>query len=164
MKVLFKKELVENNCLTQVVKEIEIQNKLKNKYILRLRFVLQDAKRLYLFTDVCEHGNLYESLQRMKRFPERLAGKYLRQLLYALTYLHHRHIMHRDIKVRLPVNVCWCGPEIMGPVDVTPQPENLLLGNTGNLILTDFGSSTDFDNDGSGRMTVCGTPGMCSGG
>lgn len=101
MKVLFKKELVENNCLNQVVKEIEIQNKLKNKYILRLRFVLQDAKRLYLFTDVCENGNLYESLQRLKRFPEQLAGKYLRQLLYALTYLHQRQIMHRDIKVRI---------------------------------------------------------------
>lgn len=99
--MLFKKELVANNVLNQVVKEIEIQNRLKNKYILRLRFVVQDAKRLYLFTDVCEHGNLYESLQRMKRFPERLAGKYLRQLLYALTYLHQRNIMHRDIKVVL---------------------------------------------------------------
>lgn len=101
MKVLFKKELVANNCLHQVVKEIEIQNRLKNKYILRLRFVLQDAKRLYLFTDVCEHGNLYESLQRLRRFPESLAGKYMRQLLYALTYLHQRNIMHRDIKVIL---------------------------------------------------------------
>lgn len=97
--MLFKKELISNNVLMQVVKEIEIQNKLKNKYILRLRFVLQDSKRLYLFTDVCENGNLYESLQRLKRFPEPLAGKYLRQLLYALTYLHHRNIVHRDIKV-----------------------------------------------------------------
>lgn len=41
---------------------------------------------------------------------------------------------------------------------LTIQPENLLLGNNGNLILTDFGWSTDFDSDG-GRMTVCGTPG-----
>jgi hypothetical protein len=39
------------------------------------------------------------------------------------------------------------------------QPENLLLGNNGNLILTDFGWSTDFDSDAEGRMTVCGTPG-----
>ena len=69
----------------------------------------------------------------MKNFPEELTGKYLRQLLNALIYLHQRNIVHRDIK-----------------------PENLLLGKTGNLMLTDFGWSTEMTNDG--RMTVCGTP------
>ena len=98
-KVLFKKELNENNVLSQVIKEVEIQNRLKHKYILRLLCVVQDVKRIYLFTDIAENGNVYQSLQRLKRFPEVLTGKYLRQLLNALTYLHHRNIVHRDIKV-----------------------------------------------------------------
>lgn len=133
MKVLFKSELLENNCLTQVLKEVEIQSKLRHKYILRLFGVCQDNRRIYLFTDMAENGSLYSTLKRIGKFPEIQAGKYLKQLLNALIYIHHKDIIHRDIK-----------------------PENLLLSKTGNLLLADFGWSSSIDS--TGRYTVCGTP------
>jgi hypothetical protein len=133
MKVLFKAELVQNNCLHQLLTEVEIQYKLKHKYILKLYGVCQDARRVYLFTDIAANGTLYACLKRIGKFPELQAGKYVKQLLNALIYLHKKSIIHRDIK-----------------------PENLLLSSTGNLLLADFGWSCQID--ANGRQTVCGTP------
>jgi serine/threonine protein kinase len=133
LKVMFKKELVENNILGQIMKEVEIHSKIRHKYILRLRHVTQDLKRIYLITDLAIHGNLFTFLRRLSKFPEHVAGKYLKQLLNALTYLHQHRIVHRDIKC-----------------------ENLLLNEMGNLLLSDFGWSTTVDDEG--RTTICGTP------
>lgn len=133
MKVLFKAELVSHNCMPQLVKEVEVQNKMRHKYVLRLLGVCQDAKRVYLFTDLAEKGSLYALLKKAGKFSEQLSGKYLRQLLNALTYLHQKSIVHRDIK-----------------------PENLLLSSGDDLLLADFGWCTEIDEGG--RLTVCGTP------
>jgi aurora kinase, other len=135
MKVLFKKELVDQGevVVSQVAKEIEIQHKLRHKYVARLYWATQDSKRVYIFTELAIHGNLYKHLKKVGKLPEPITGKYIRQLLNALTYLHHHGIVHRDIK-----------------------PENLLLGIHGNLLLTDFGCSTEMTSRG--RSTVCGTP------
>lgn len=133
MKVLFKQELVENKIVEQLSKEIELQSRIRHKYILRLRFLGQDDARVYLYMDIAHHGNLYNFLRRLNKFPEDICGKYLRQLLNALTYLHEIQIMHRDIK-----------------------PENLMLSSNGDLLLGDFGWSNYFNN--SDRWTICGTP------
>lgn len=133
MKVLFKEEMIQNGVLNQLMKEVEVQSKLKHKYILKLKMVTQDLKRVYLFMDIAQNGNIYAFLKRLGKFPEAIAGKYLRQLLNALIYLHQSHIVHRDIK-----------------------PENLLLSAKGDLLLCDFGWCTEFDH--TGRHTVCGTP------
>lgn len=97
LKVLFKQELLDNNILQQVMKEVEVQYNLRHKYILRLRYVTQDAKRVYLITDLSHYGNLYSYLRKLNRFPEHIAGKYMRQLLHAVTYLHQNRIVHRGI-------------------------------------------------------------------
>jgi len=133
LKVLFKAELIESGVLAQLLKEVEVQSTLRHKYILRLRGVSQDSRRVYLYTDVCAHGTLYAHIKRVARFPEDIAGKYTRQLLNALCYLHSKQLVHRDIK-----------------------PENLLLSSSGDLVLADFGWSTQIGEDG--RITVCGTP------
>ena len=134
MKVLIKEELKLNNLLDQLKNEVKFQSKLKHKYVLRLLAVIQDKKRVYLFTALAENGNMYSALKMLGKFPEPLAGKYLKQLLNALTYLHTKKIIHRDIK-----------------------PENLLIDAKGNLILADFGWCTNVS-DSSGRTTLCGTP------
>lgn len=132
LKVLLKEELMAQNILPQLMNEIDIQSKVKHKYIMRLKFVTQDLKRVYLFSDICELGNLYNFLKRLKRFPDHITGKYIRQLLNALIYLHKNNIIHRDIK-----------------------PENLLLSNNGNLLLTDFGWSTRLDTGNFAVIPAC---------
>ncbi len=95
MKVMDKFELLHHNLLEQIKNEIEIQAKLKHKRILRLLAVSQDSKRVFLFSKLVENGNLYLALKKAGKFPEAICGKYMRQLLDALTYLHYKGVMHR---------------------------------------------------------------------
>jgi len=78
MKLLFKEELVQHGVLQQLMKEVEVQSKLNHKYILKLKMVTQDEKRVYLFLDIAQHGNIYSFLKRLGKFPEYIAGKYVR--------------------------------------------------------------------------------------
>lgn len=134
MKVLFKHELAESGVLQQLLKEVEIQSRVKHPRIVRLLGVSQDARRVYLFSALIAHGSIYTHLKRVGRFPEEVTGKYMKQLLNAVTYLHSKNICHRDIK-----------------------PENLLLAASGDLMLCDFGWCSPIDEENK-RTTICGTP------
>jgi len=133
MKVLFKAELEESGVLHQLLNEVEIQAQMRHKYILKLLGVSQDSRRVYLFSHLASNGSIYSCLKRLGKFPSKITGKYIKQLLNALTYLHSKRLVHRDVK-----------------------PENLLLSSTGDLLLCDFGWSSSIDEDG--RKTICGTP------
>jgi serine/threonine protein kinase len=133
MKVLFKAELEESGVLHQLLNEVEIQAQMRHKYILKLLGVSQDSRRVYLFSHLASNGSIYSCLKRLGKFPSKITGKYIKQLLNALTYLHSKRLVHRDIK-----------------------PENLLLSSTGELLLCDFGWSSSIDEEG--RKTICGTP------
>lgn len=125
MKMLIKEELKCNGVLDQLQNEVKIQHRMKHKYILRLLAIVQDSKRVYLFTEIAENGNFYAALKKFGKFSETMTGKYIRQVLNALTYLHTKNIIHRDIK-----------------------PENLLIGPQGDLILADFGWSAQSNENG----------------
>jgi aurora kinase A len=132
LKVLKKKELQTDGVEHQLQREIEIQTNARHRHILRLYAFFHDATRVYLVLEYCEKGELYGYLQKMIRFPEPLAAKFIRQLAEALQYLHRHHIIHRDIK-----------------------PENLLVDHHNNLKLADFGWSVHAPS--LRRQTLCGT-------
>nr|ACI01432.1 serine/threonine protein kinase A [Euglena gracilis] len=132
LKVLKKKELTADAVEHQLRREIEIQTNVRHRHVLRLYAYFHDATRIYLVLEFAEKGELYGHLQRMTRFPEPLAAKFIRQLAEALKYLHSKNIIHRDIK-----------------------PENLLVDHRGHLKLSDFGWSVHAP--GQRRATLCGT-------
>lgn len=132
LKVLVKSELQSENMERQLRREIEIQNHLRHPYILRLYGYFYDEKRVFLILEYAAQGELYKLMQKVKRFSEAQASKYIAQMAQALAYLHHKHVIHRDIK-----------------------PENLLVGANGDLKIADFGWSVHAPN--SRRSTLCGT-------
>lgn len=87
-------------------------------------------------------GELFDKIVSEGKFNERVARFYFRELIRGVNYCHRQGVCHRDLK-----------------------PENLLLDESGNLKISDFGLSalyTPGGGDESSRSTLlhttCGTP------
>ncbi|KAI9299323.1 kinase-like domain-containing protein [Cunninghamella echinulata] len=75
LKVLYKKEIVTNGVERQLRREVEIQGSLRHPNILRLYGFFHDETRVFLILEYAAKGELYEELQRKKRFMESVAAK-----------------------------------------------------------------------------------------
>lgn len=108
--------------------------------ILSLVDYFETMNNLYLVTDMCVGGELFDRICERGSYYEKDAANIIRTVLSAVEYLHSQNIVHRDLK-----------------------PENLLFrdhSENSDLLIADFGLSRVLDDD---TMTVlsttCGTPG-----
>jgi serine/threonine protein kinase len=125
----------------QVKKEVLIHRAVTKddpRNIIRLITVLEDSDNYYLVLEWAGGGELFDLIEPdFGLYDEALIHSYFCQLITALDFVHKKGIAHRDIK-----------------------PENLLLDDTGQLKLSDFGLSTLFMHEGRERLltTSCGSP------
>lgn len=93
-----------------------------NPFIVDMRYAFQSAERLFLVTEYCPGGDLFECILAMRRAGEPLTEEVARiiaaEIVLALEYLHKLGIIYRDMK-----------------------PENILLDRNGHIRLADFGLS-----------------------
>ena len=118
--------------------EISILKILNHKNIIKLYEIMETEEYLYLITEYCESGELFDYIVKKKNLTEKQSCTFFHQIIDAISYIHSKNISHRDIK-----------------------PENLLLHKTidGNYILKliDFGISS-INNDKNKLLTTqCGT-------
>ena len=116
-------------------REMSILKKMFHKNIVKLFEIMETAQRLYIVTEFCEGGDLYNYISTRGHLSERQSCKFFHEIIEALTYLHSQQIAHRDIK-----------------------PENFLLDTSGKSIslkLIDFGISNNYK--GNLLETSCGT-------
>ncbi|CAG8571663.1 15614_t:CDS:1 [Funneliformis caledonium] len=135
IKVIFKKEIRENNMVEQLRREVEIQSHLRHPNILRLYGYFHDKDRVFLVLEFAENGELYKRLQNYGPFTERQTACYISQIAVALSYLQKKKVIHRDMK-----------------------PENLLLSNNDIVKVSDFGWAIHTSGLNQRRTTFCGTP------
>lgn len=122
--------------LERVYREIAILKKLDHPNIVKLVEVLDDPveDNLYLAFELVERG---EVLQVPTDHPltEQQAWGYFRDVILGIEYLHYQRIIHRDIK-----------------------PSNLLLSDTGQVKIADFGVCNEFDGNDAFLSSTAGTP------
>lgn len=104
-------------------------------FIVKLRHAFQTQDRLYLATEFCEGGDVYNFVDvRGGGVTEEQARIIAAQVLLGLKELHDESIVFRDLK-----------------------PENVLLDRDGRVRLADFGLCKMLDTADALTRTVCGT-------
>mmetsp|Transcript_3126 Transcript_3126/g.2844 ORF Transcript_3126/g.2844 Transcript_3126/m.2844 type:complete len:231 (+) Transcript_3126:344-1036(+) len=87
------------NGIKSIVREIDIMRKLDHPNIVKLYNVYESDSEICLVLDYLEGGNLYERINRKKKFSEAIIRAFAIKFFGVLCYLDSMHIVHRDIKL-----------------------------------------------------------------
>ncbi|KAJ1699790.1 hypothetical protein LUZ63_008302 [Rhynchospora breviuscula] len=107
--------------LLQLEQEVSLLSRLQHENIVQYYGTDRRDGKLYIFLELVTQGSL-ASLYRRYHFQDSQVSAYTRQILNGLSYLHHRNILHRDIK---------CA--------------NILVDANGCVKLADFGLAKEID-------------------
>jgi calcium-dependent protein kinase len=66
--------------------------------VLKLYEYFEDAKNVYLITELCTGGELFDRIIKEEFFSEKIAARIFKQILQPLNYCHQHGIAHRDLK------------------------------------------------------------------
>ena len=113
------------------IKEAKQLKSLNHPNIVKVYDVFEENGTAYYVMENIEGGSLKHLLNLAGRLNEEKASDYIHQIAEALSYLHHNHMMHLDIK-----------------------PDNILLRPQGGVVLIDFGTSKGYDSEGSATSTT----------
>lgn len=124
-------------CLTQneevVQNEIDLLKKVRHKNIVNYITDFKEKGKWYIVFEYCGKGDLRKFKQRQGRLPELFCKNLAFSMVSTLSLLHQNNIVHRDLKL-----------------------ENILINDTYDFKLADFGFSKD--NESEFMMSFCGTP------
>ncbi|KCV72453.1 STE/STE20/MST protein kinase [Fonticula alba] len=134
--VAIKRVAVEDNDFESLVKEIQIMNGCRSKYIVQFYGSYFKDQHLWIVIEYCGAGAVSD-VMRIHRSPltEKQIAVICRDALNGLVYLHGLRKIHRDIKAG-----------------------NILLNSQGVAKLADFGVTGQLSDDMVKRNTVIGTP------
>lgn len=136
VKVIDKEQVLKVGLIDQIKREISVMRLVKHPYVVGLYEVMASKSKIYFAMEYVKGGELFNKVSK-GRLKEDAARKYFQQLVAAVDFCHSRGVYHRDLK-----------------------PENLLLDESGNLKVTDFGLSALCESRRQDGLlhTTCGTP------
>lgn len=123
----------------QFVTELQIHSKLSHPNIVTFYRAFSFQTSTYVVLELCPNGSLADMLKKRKYLTLPEIRRFVIQICGAVKYLHHRHIVHRDLKTG-----------------------NLFLDENMNVQVGDFGLAallvTEREMEVKRRTTMCGTP------
>ncbi len=111
--------------------EIDLLKNLDHPNIVKLFEVFEDQNNIYLVTELCSGGELFDVIVEKKQLGESDASRVMSQLLSAIAYCHGSKVAHRDLK-----------------------PENIMFDqkNQDQIRVIDFGTSQVYDEGANKKM------------
>jgi calcium-dependent protein kinase len=111
--------------------EIAILKTVDHPNIIKLFDCYYDNNFYYMVEEYCSGGDLFDYIQKIKNFSEKIAATIFNQLLSAINHLHKKNIVHRDIK---PENIVFI------PLEENKNNNDIFIK------LIDFGTSVSIKN------------------
>ena len=122
----------------RTIREAALSMLLHHPYICGMREMIIHQHHYYMVFEYVSGGQMLDYIISHGRLRERVARKFARQIGSALDYCHRNNVVHRG--------TCHLFPSC--PV-FTPPPdlkiENILISETGNIKIIDFGLSNLYD-------------------
>ncbi|XP_022915732.1 ribosomal protein S6 kinase alpha-5-like isoform X2 [Onthophagus taurus] len=136
MKVLKKATIVQKKKTTEHTKtERQVLEAVRdNPFLVTLHYAFQTDAKLHLILDYVAGGELFTHLYQRDHFTEDEVRIYIGEIILALEHLHKLGIIYRDIKL-----------------------ENILVDESGHIVLTDFGLSKELSRNLERAYSFCGT-------
>ena len=90
-----------NDLLPQFRREVEILKMLNHPHIIKIYDVFESSQSLIVLMELVQGGELFDYLiERPDRLLSEAEASYIiRQVTWAIAYMHQHGVMHRDIKV-----------------------------------------------------------------
>lgn len=126
-------------ALKEAENEVEVLQSLSHVHIVAYHGKFIEDDSLFIVMEYADGGDLYSAIQRRKSqaayFQQEEAISILGQCSNALSYIHARHILHRDLK-----------------------SPNIFLTKEGTVKIGDFGIAKVLEHTRAMAMTLIGTP------
>ncbi|XP_066995543.2 serine/threonine-protein kinase NIM1 isoform X3 [Anabrus simplex] len=116
-------------------REIGTMEAIHHQNIIRLYEVVETYSKIHLVMEYASGGELFNRITSAGRIPEQDAKYLFAQVISAISYMHDRNFIHRDIKA-----------------------ENVFFAAPGLVKLGDFGFSTEISSGDQQLTTFCGSP------
>ncbi|EON63262.1 CAMK/CAMKL/AMPK protein kinase [Coniosporium apollinis CBS 100218] len=133
LKIISRRKLVTRDMAGRIEREISYLQLLRHPHIIKLYTVITTSTEIIMVLEYAG-DELFDYIVQHGRMPEDKARKFFQQIVCAVEYCHRHKIVHRDLK-----------------------PENLLLDESLNVKIADFGLS-NIMTDGNFLKTSCGSP------
>ena len=146
------KNLVESkDYMKYFLNEITILKEIYHKNIVKLECLKRSSRHYYIMMEYYNGGTLRENFEKYiskygRPFSEKIIQHIMRQLVEAISYLHEKKIVHRDLKL----------DNILLNFSSKKAKEDIDILNS-ELKLIDFGSAT-FIKNASLLKTIIGSP------
>lgn len=137
VKIISKSNLTSEQLKSRTIEsQVRIMQSVDHPTILKIHDFFEDSSNFYLIMDYVQGGDLFSKMEKYGRFSEKTASKIMKQLLLALSHLHSKNIVHRDIKCENLLVEEKSGQMAIKLIDfdtVTKQSEKQLEGIHGTV-------------------------------